>query len=262
LEVEIFKTPVRGAQLRRAISDSAGCICVSHSLQNTLTEMGVDRDKTCVIHNAVNRDVFRPQSKSQIRAKLGLTMQQPIVVSVGNLLAVKRHHVLIEAFAKILGAMPDARLVIIGGAMHEPDYPESLSRLCDALGVSGSVIFSGTLPPSDIVKWLAAADVFALASSREGCCNALLEALACGVPVVVTSVGDNDVFVEQDTNGYLVPVDDSAALSNSLQMALERRDWDRDSISTGLKVGNWDSVASQVFDFMNERMQINNGKVG
>jgi glycosyltransferase involved in cell wall biosynthesis len=218
--------------------------------------MGVDGEKTCVVHNAVNRDIFRPQSKSQAREELGLTVRQPIVVSVGNLLSVKRHHVLIEAFAKILGAKPDARLVIIGGAMHEPDYPETLSKLCDALGVSESVIFSGTLPPSDIVKWLAAADVFALASAREGCCNALLEALACGVPAVVTSVGDNDFFVEQGTNGYLVPVDESAALSNSLQLALERRDWDRDSISTGLKVGNWDSVASQVFDFMNERMQI------
>ena len=75
--------------------------------------------------------------------------------------------------------------------------PECASRLGTQLVKHSALCdyFAGTLPPQEIAGWLQAADVFALATHREGCCNAVLEALACGIPVVTTPAGDNAVVV-------------------------------------------------------------------
>jgi len=65
--------------------------------------------------------------------------------------------------------------------------------------------------------------------------------------------------VKEGVNGYIVPVDDDEMMSEALTAALERQDWDKDRISSGLQVGNWGSVASQVLEFMTERTQYQNG---
>lgn len=259
VELDYLQSPTIGKELRNQLSSAAGCICVSHSLKNGLSEAGVDTSRTCVIHNAVDRELFRPRSRTESRRKLGVPLSSALIVSVGNLLSVKRHDVVIKAFAKIATEMPDAHLTIIGGSTHELDHPRDLRKLCERLGVQEKVTFAGTLSPTEVATWLAAADSFALASDREGCCNALLEALACGIPSVVTSVGDNGYFVMPGENGYLVPVNDSEAFFESLKRTLNRTSWDKDDISSRLKAGSWNTVASQVLDFMNAQI---NGKSG
>lgn len=139
--------------------------------------------------------------------------------------------------------------------MHEPDYPEELRNLCRRLNLLERVTFTGKLPESDVVNWLNAASVFALASRREGCCNAILEALACGLPVVATPVGDNPHFVRDNVNGFLVTVDDRADMARGIMAVLDRPDWDRDRISAGLQIGDWNSVAAKVTGFMRGRVE-------
>jgi glycosyltransferase involved in cell wall biosynthesis len=114
----------------------------------------------------------------------------------------------------------------------------------------------GNIPPTTVATWLRAADVFALGTAREGCCNAVLEALATGLPVVTTPAGDNAWFVEEGINGHLVPVDDASAMGDRVATALERTTWDRAAISRKLmqQVGSWDRVATSVLDFFNERL--------
>jgi mannosyltransferase len=116
------------------------------------------------------------------------------------------------------------------------------------------VQFVGNLPQHQVVQWLRAADVFALGTEREGCCNAVLEALACGVPVVTTPAGDNAWFVKDGVNGFIVPVDDAGAMEAALARTLARADWDRNRISRELPVGTWDDVGRSVVDFLRDRV--------
>lgn len=238
---------MRNAALARQITDTLrhadACICVSHSLRELAIQTGADTERVHVVHNAVNRHLFAPGDKAEARAVLGIDDESSLIVSVGNLLSVKRHDVLIAALAQV--KRNDTHLVIIGGAMHEPECPMELLALADELGLSDRIRFVGKLDQTEVATWLRAADIFALASRREGCCNAILEALACGLPVISTPVGDNSWFIEEGVNGHLVPVGDSEAMARALSMALERQDWDRDRISADLPVGDWDRVAKE-----------------
>ena len=255
VEEEYLRTPAIAKIMLDALQQADGCICVSHSLKEVLVKAGVSDQKIRVIHNAVDRQTFAPQSKNEARETLGISEESRLIVSVGNLLSVKGHDVLVRSFAEVRSNHVSAKLVVIGAEMHEPSYHNYLKRLSASLGVSEHVKFVGRQKPEDVSLWLAAADAFALASRREGCCNALLESLACGVPSVVTSVGDNPSFVHDGQNGYLVRTDCPEEMAQRLHWVLESDHWRKLEISNQLGVSDWSSVGMQVLDFMNERIE-------
>jgi len=264
-EHEYVKTPEVGAQMVRALQEADGCVAVSQALGELAIAHGVPRERVRVVHNAVDSGMFRHLDRDEARLRLGLDPGLRLVVSVGQLIARKRHHVLIEAFAQVLARQPGARLAIIGGGSLEPEYPRRLRDLAERLGVAGSVDFHGNLEPAAVAEWLAAADVFALATAREGCCNAVLEALATGLPVVTTPVGDNAHFVRGGDNGLLVPVDDAGAMAEALAAALAGGiAMRRETIAAALErqVGGWDAVALRVLEFFGERLDARRGAAG
>ncbi len=247
-ENEYVDKPVIGPMLIQAMRDATGTIAVSHSLRELAIRCGVAPEKVKVVHNAIDRAVFRPRDRAACRSELGIPQQGRVVVSIGHLTARKRHHILIDAFARVRQEFPDATLVVIGGKVFEREYPQQLADQVRRLGLESAVKFEGNLPPAKVATWLAAADAFALGTAREGCCNAVLEALACGLPVVTTPVGDNAYFVKDGENGYLSEVDDSVAMAAVLVRTLQRS-WDAGEISRRLAVGAWDDVATQVLEF-------------
>lgn len=254
-EAEYLERPGIGGLIRHMLRNVDGCICVAHFLQKIAIEHGAPPARTRVIHNAIDRSTFFPRCKDQARRQLGLPADGPLIVTVGHLTFRKRHHVLVSAFAELVkkfgsGALP--RLLIIGAPDFEPQYSRKLKAQAERLGVAGLIDFAGNVVADRIADYLSAADVFALGTQREGCCNAVLEALACGLPVVTTPVGDNSWFVNEGQNGYLVPVDDISAMTDGLSKALVRRDWDRTFISQSLKTGSWDDVATQIMAFLRE----------
>lgn len=253
LEAERVKLPSVGAQLVQSLNDATGCISVSHSLRQTMIDHGVEADNIEVIPNAVDRETFRPAPRERARQILGLDTGRRMITTVGHQIRGKRHDVLIRAFAMLRGSHPDLDLSIVGGADYEPDTPARLRSLVQELGITDRVRFVGAVAPAIVANWLQASDLFALATAREGCCNAVLEALAAGLPVVTTPVGDNPFYVKQDINGLLVPVDDAEALSNALRLALERS-WDAQAISRGLAVGTWQQVAAAVITSFQRRL--------
>lgn len=255
-EQERSRDPLIGPRLRTALRAATGCVAVSETLRDLALRSGVDPQAVQVIHNAIDAATFSPGDSLGARRRLGLPADAKLIVSVGHLIDRKRHHVLVEAFAAVRREFPDATLAVIGGRSAEPRYASQLEARVRSLGLQSSIRLVGNLAQPDVVDWLRAADAFALLSAREGCCNAVLEALAVGVPVVATPAGDNAVFVRSGINGEIVPVDDAPATARALSAVLQRASWDRIAIASKLaaQVGSWGVVAERVLGFFRQRL--------
>jgi teichuronic acid biosynthesis glycosyltransferase TuaC len=260
-ETEYLESRLVGSEIRYLLRNVHGCICVSHFLKKLAIENGARPESTCVIHNAIDRGQFCPADKHEARRELGLDLDAPIVISVGHLIRRKRHNVLLEAFAEVRSAIPAARLFIIGNDAAEPEYARELYLRGARPDLAEAVTYLGNLPAREVSKYLAASDVFALATQREGCCNAILEALACGLPVVTTDAGDNRWFVEDGKNGYIVPVDNPAETATAIKSVLTRTDWDRRKISAELNVLDWKSVGRSAVEFMADRLALREARL-
>jgi glycosyltransferase involved in cell wall biosynthesis len=257
-ETEYVDRPRVGTALIEALRRADGVIAVSHSLRDLAIRHGVRAERVRVIHNAIDREVFHAGDREASRLHLGIAPDTRLIVSVGHLISRKRHHVLIDAIRRLAATGDPVTLAIVGAPLFEPDYPSELEAQVAKLRLGERVRFVGNLPPEEVVHWLRAANVFGLATAREGCCNAVLEALAAGAPVVTTPVGDNAHFVAEGVNGFLAPVDDAPALADALRKALDVPDWSREDISDRLfaQVRSWDRTAREVLDFFTERLHV------
>ncbi|MGB7324025.1 MAG: glycosyltransferase [Rubripirellula sp.] len=243
LEVDLFGRSSRGDQLLQALCEATGVIAVSHSLKAAAVTAGVPADQITVIPNGVDAATYSTGDQADAKSNISYEKTGKLVVSVGNLKAVKGHDILIRAVAHIQSDC-DFQLVCIGGGV-ESAWGKSLQALANELGVQDRIHFVGSKPPNEVANWLRAADLFALASRREGCCNAVLEALSTGLPVVVTDAGDNAEYVQEPSVGRIVanenPVEFGYALSESLG-----GHYDRNWIAKCMANSTWSSVAKQV----------------
>jgi glycosyltransferase involved in cell wall biosynthesis len=164
----------------RAAQQAAAVVTVSESLRAELIRMGVPADRVQTLRNGVDLVRFSPPAdRAAVRESLGLNALT--LLSVGRLVPGKGHALVVRALQQI----PDAELVVVG------DGPErsAIEEAVKAGGLSGRVRFTGALPHAKLVEYYRAADVMVLASASEGMPNVVLEALACGMPVVATAVG-------------------------------------------------------------------------
>ena len=244
---DLARYRLRRAAIRWALSRATGILSVSASLRADAVALGVAPEKVAVVPNGVDTERFRPRCRARARQQLGLPADRPTVLTVGALREVKGHHVLLEALAIVRQRCPQVLAVFVGGRCGSDDRRGDLQRQTADLGLQANVRWAGARPHEDIPRWLAAADVFALASRREGCCNAVLEALACGRPVVATNVGGNPEIVNQECLGQLVPPADPASLAAALEAALRRR-WSSDRIRRAVEPRSWDTVARRVVE--------------
>jgi len=253
LESQVLASRSRGSQLRWALQKCTGIVCVSESLRELALRHGVSPEKVAVIPNAVHRETYFPGDRAEARRSLGLNVEGQLVVAVGMLVYGKGHHLLIEAIARLRASHPDLRLALVGGPAHEPRYPQSLRKLVEKLGLADAVLLPGSQSPGQVTAWLRAADLFALPTFDEGCCNAILEAMACGLPIVTTPVGDNAVLVAAPQRGQLVPVDDVPALASALAQTLAVS-WDREQIARYGEDYTWAEAARRTAGFFRDRL--------
>lgn len=255
LERQILPLRWRGEQLRWALRRCTGIVCVSESLKALAVDQGIAPEKIEVIPNAVDRRTFRIGDRDQARRELGISPTDRLVACVGMLVAGKGQHHLVEAIAELRANDPRWKLALVGGAAHEPSYPALLRARIDELGIADAVALPGPQPPERVATWLNAADVFALPTYDEGCCNAVLEAMACGLPVVTTPAGDNEALVAPPHRGFIVPIGSSHDLRKALD-ATSRTDWDRRSIAEFGAGYSWDESARRTVQFFRERIEI------
>lgn len=181
-------------------------------------ELAIALDRITVLRNGVDLGRFAPPARdvrAAVRAELGIHDRSMVIGTVGHLFAVKRHDLLISALTTLGEIGTNVRLLIVGEG-PERGRLESLDRL---LHRSAKVIFAGAR--QDVPRLLAAMDVFVNCSDSEGMSNALLEAMATGLPVVATRVGGNEELVRDRADGWLIPKDSVSAIAAALREAMD-----------------------------------------
>lgn len=180
-----------------------GVVAVSHAVRNScVRNEGLDPDKISVIYNGVELDrIDATPVDSGLRERWGFGSDDPIIVAVGNVRWFKGIDVLVQAAALVCREFPSARFLIVGGD-YEPEYSKPIHELVRKLGLETNVIFSGL--SDSVISILKASQIFCLLSRTEGFSNAILEAMACSLPCVVTDVGGNAEAIQDGVSGYVV----------------------------------------------------------
>ena len=177
-----------------------------------LASRGIPRSRITVLHNGVRDLPLVPVGVAALRQELNLCEGERVVVSVGRLSQEKGQADLIRAFSPLRDR---AKLVIVGDGADRP----SLERFARALGLERSVIFAGMR--ANVAPFYAMADVFVLPSLSEGSPNALLEAMACSLPIVATRVGGVPEIATDGTTALLVPPRQPLALAGAIVRLLD-----------------------------------------
>jgi glycosyltransferase involved in cell wall biosynthesis len=190
-------------------------IAASDVIAGILERDGIGRDRIVTVHDGVNIGLIDKQAPVDARAEFRMPHGAPVVGNVAALAAHKGQKHLIAAAALVVRAVPDARFLIIG----EGELRDQLERQIKHLALERHVLLTGFRP--DVLGLMKSFDLFAMSSVTEGLGSAVLEAMACGRPVVSTRAGGLPEVVVDGETGLLVPPHDEPALAKAVTDLLE-----------------------------------------
>jgi glycosyltransferase involved in cell wall biosynthesis len=230
----------------------ADAIIINSESMRTEVEryLKVDSRKLRLIREAVDHDLFKPGDAAAARARVasyGVT--KPFVLFVSSLWAYKNCHGLLRAWALARPELGDRQLVVVGGGSH-PAYVASLHSLAAELGISDDVVFTGGVQLAETVPFYQAADLFVYPSFNETFGLPILEAMACGCPVVTS-----DTTAMPETAGgaaVLSDPDDPASIAKAIITATEGRERLRDDGLRHAGQFNWGATAASTLDVYRE----------
>ncbi len=228
-------------QIKWAAESAQGLITVCQALKDELIALDTPTDKVRVLRNGVDLDMFQPIDRGPARDQLGLTGRT--LLSVGHLIGRKGHNLIISAMPRL----PDMTLLIAG------DGPEraNLERLAQDEGVAERVRFLGRVEHGALREIYGAVDALVLASSREGWANVLLEAMACGTPVVASNVWGTPEIVAEPAAGVLMADRTPDALADAVDKLFAGYP-DRLATRTYAEGFSWDATTDGQLALFNE----------
>lgn len=238
----IAKLPRPARVIRAAAAQAARVIAVSGALRDEMVKLGIDAGHIEVIRNGVDTGVFHPRDHAEARSALGFG-PGPVVASVGNLVPEKGHDLVLEAAARLGGV----EVAIVGTGPEKT----RLQALATTRGIAGRTRFLDNMPQDRLAVVYAAADVLALGSTREGWPNVLLEAMACGTPVVATDVGGVAEIIGGEVCGARVKTRDPQDFAAALRAVIDRR-LDRAALTAYAARFDWHSVAWRHYEVLAE----------
>jgi glycosyltransferase involved in cell wall biosynthesis len=241
-DVNLFKTfPLVRKLVRYVLTKADRVIAVSEALKAAMIELNVPEDKITVIPNGVDAAKFYPIAQEEARKKLGWPNRKTIL-SVGNLTDNKGFDLLVKSVRLLSDKFPetDIHMAIVGDGPARGKLEKTIS----SLKLDGKVRLVGAVPHDQLRLWYSAADLFCLASGREGWPNVLLEALACGTPVVATAVGGIPEIIRSEKVGLLTEREETkiaAAIFDAMN-----RNWQSDAILHYAREHTWSHTAVTV----------------
>jgi glycosyltransferase involved in cell wall biosynthesis len=231
--------PITYLHTRTVLREADFLVTVSGDLRMKAIAMGAPEEKTRAVVNGCDLTVFHVRDRLEARRKLGIDTDSQVVLYIGRMDVKKGLCELVEAAASLRPKRANLHVYLIG---EGPDRP----LIQSALQANNAAGYIHALPGcafDEVAVWMAAADLVTLPSYMEGCPNVVLEALACGRPVVASNVGGIPEILS-DEYGRLVPPLDSGALAQALASVLDRT-WDAKAISAhGSR--SWEAVAAEL----------------
>lgn len=182
--------------------------------KQVIAETGIDPHRAISIPTGIDLAAFHPGERSAARTALGLSANAPIVGIVATLRSWKGHRYLMQALAAM--QRPEVSLVVVG------DGPQrgALEELAATLGIAAQVRFAGN--QAEVAPWMRSFDVFCLPSyANEGVPQALMQAMACALPVVTTAVGSIEEIVTHGDTGIIVPAQNDMRLRVEISNLLD-----------------------------------------
>ncbi|MEP7311035.1 MAG: glycosyltransferase [Pseudomonadota bacterium] len=228
------------AYTKRVLTHANHVLTVSDDLKRIATEsFAVPSRRITTVRNGCDTSIFSLGDKSAARDALGLPGGR-LVLYVGRLVAAKGLLELLDAWMQLAVADSSLRLAFVG----EGGLREELSRRAQARGFSNRVLLPGISAPAQVANWMRSCNVMCLPSYSEGFPNVLIEALACGRPIVATPVGGIQEIVDSD-NGLFAPVRNVDLLATALREVMDRS-WDESALSRRY-ARSWNDVARETF---------------
>lgn len=210
-DIHLWGGRARARRQMLAAADAAGgMLAVSAALKADMVTLGMPADRIRVHYTGVDLDRFCPQDRRAAKARFGVS--GPLVVSIGNLVRLKGHEIVAQAVGKVKGVT----LIIAGAGPDEAWIRQQAARAEDPQRIR----FVGAVPHDEVPTLLAAADIMALASEREGLANAWVEALACGTPVVAPDIGSIREVVDRPAAGRIVAERSAGAFAGAISRLL------------------------------------------
>jgi glycosyltransferase involved in cell wall biosynthesis len=200
--------------IRNFLKSGGGNVIVpSQAFVQECVAMGIPRGRVVLLPRGVDLSRFSPAQRQPGAWREFGAPEGPVIAYLGRVSREKGLEVLSDAFERLLETHPDAVLGVIGDGPWLKSFQERLSH-------TGRAVFTGEIKGAALARALASADVFAFPSTTDTFGNAVLEAMACGVPAVVTDQGGPKEIVEDGVSGVVVPGGDRDALAEALSRLL------------------------------------------
>ncbi len=222
-------------------------IAPSKYFKGIISGWGVPKEKINVIYNAVDIQRYTlKDSKEEARRQLNLDPKAKIILTVARLAPWKGIDKVIRVLPKILKEIPEVKYIVIGEGNRA-----NLEKLVKSYKIKDKIIFAGRIAYSEMPYWFKSADVLVLYSGYEGFSHVILEAMAAGIPAIVSKKGGNPEAIDDEVNGLFIPMNKNEELKKAIIKVLNNQEFSQKLVRGGkekIKKFNWDNLVKQTLE--------------